>query len=141
MSWDVIIVNSLEKYPPEKVWDGSMDALPFGPIEEMHKKINAFFPKTTWFEPAYTKLDNGLLVGNISFSENEPVFGSFTLNIYRGTDPINMISLLCAEYNWTAFDTSTSEYIENGFQNNNGWEQFNKYKQQVLKTIEIYKYN
>lgn len=134
MSWDVIIINSSEKHSIEEVWEDNK--IPsFGKRIEIQNKINALYPDTDWTDPSYAHLDNGIYVGHISLGDNEILDGNFMLHIYGGSDPYELIISLCKKYNWTAYDTTTSEYIDNDNPNNEGWNEFQAFRQRIVNQV------
>lgn len=134
MSWDVIIINSSEKLAIEEVWeDKKVPSL--GRRIEVQHKISALYPATDWTDPSYAHLDNGIYVGHISLGDSEILDGNFMLHIYGGSNPYEFITNLCNKYNWTAYDTTTSEYIDNTNPNKEGWNEFQDFRERVVDKL------
>ena len=133
MSWDVLIVNSSDKLPIDEHWDNH-DIPSFGSRIDVQSRISALFPEVNW-DNGYGHLRNDIYVGHISLGQDDPLDGSFILHVYGGEDPIGFITTICKAYNWSAFDTTTFEYIEIGNPSAEGWKEFQDFRQHVISQM------
>lgn len=129
-----MILNSKDTSTISQVDASSLPS--FGQRQALIEKLNKLFPKLEWDDDlAYGHLDNQEYFGNIGVGEDEEMSGYFWLGIYGGTDPLKLITTLCNEFNCSAFDTVTSEYITADKPSDKGWKHFQKFNNYVAEHI------
>jgi len=134
MGWDVMILNSQDTSSISKVDTSSLPS--FGQRQKVIDKLNELFPLLEWDNDlAYGHLENEDYFGNIGLGEDEIMSGHFWLAIYGGSDPLKLIMTLCNEFNCSAFDTVTSEYIIVDNPSEKGWQQFQNFRNIVSENV------
>lgn len=132
MSWDVIIFNF--KGNPPDFNNLPNDFMPpnIGDKAYIREKINQVFHNTDWSDKNWGVYDGKGFSIEFSLSAEEPL-NSFTLLVRGNGNPLPGIVKLCNMNTWSAFDTGTGEFIDLDNPTNEGWDNFRKYRDDILK--------
>lgn len=132
MSWDVFIMK--EKYDFEAPEEEQPPMPPLGQRDEIIEKLTRRIPNLDYRDKAW-----GFLEGegySIEFNTgDEELVNSIMLHVRGGGAVMETIQLVCETLEAYALDTSDSGYIdfEQPEQAEQSWEQFQRYRDQVLK--------
>jgi hypothetical protein len=137
MSWDVVIFNFGGHPPPsgevnfEAMGETMKSKQPLGRADDVRKTVTTHLPDVDWSDP-----DWGLLRGDgysIEFSvRDEDVTETMMLYVRGGGDPVSAIAKLCKAAGWSALDTSTNQWLDPDNPSGEGWEGFQRYRDQVV---------
>jgi len=131
MSWDVLI-QRYDGVPP------SVDAIPddfrfpsMGDASAVRGLISTACPSVDWSDPAWGILDGDGYSIEFNFQEDGEV-DSFMLHVRGGGDAISPIVSLCKTNGWVALDTSTGDFMDLESPSDDGWKEFQAFRDQVV---------
>ncbi len=123
MSWDIIIFNSKQKITSiEEVDQGLFVPVDFNTILEGH------------FKNIRVDDNHREIIGDnysINYFTNDELVGTMLFNLYGEKALFELIEL-SKIHNWQIFDTGNGEMIDLEHPENNGYNNFQNYLQQIL---------
>ena len=131
MSWDVIIFN-FEGDPPD------FENLPedfepplLGDAQTVRDRISEAIPGVDWSDPAWGVVEGdgwSIEFNHEATGQNDQIM----LHVRGGGDPVTAIVKLCKANNWSAFDTSSGEFLDLDSPSMDGWTDLQAARDQVL---------
>lgn len=135
MSWDIVIFRSVQKGVLPKDWPDDFKPLLLGRTEEIRKQISLYLPGVDWSDPSWGILDGeGFSIEFNMGAEGE--IDSIMLHVRGSGDPVSAIAKFCMPNDWAAYDCSTGDYLDFEYPPHRGWEEFQAYRDQVIKRTE-----
>jgi len=133
MSWNVLVLNYHGK-PPVDIGQLPKDHRPdsLGPTAEVRKAISRVLPDVDWSNPTWGTYEGDGFVFEFNMSE-EPVKDTFMIRVTGGGDAITPMVKLAIQNKWSLLDISTMEFIDPANPSKEGWEGFQKYRNNVIK--------
>jgi len=134
MSWDVVLYN-FEGNPPD-INDLSGESPSMGDAQEIRDSISAVIPDVDWSDPACGVVFNDDCVIEFSHQETGQV-SIIMLHVRKSKDPVSTIVKLCKTYNWSAFDTTSMEFIDLDTSCAKGWDGGQEFRDQKIDQTDL----
>ena len=133
MSWDVLVFN-YDGSPPkdfnELPADSSPD--PLGPAINVRDAINKYLPGVDWSDPSWGTYEDNELSIEFNAGKGDPI-REIMLHVRGGGDAIEAILRFANPNKWSIFDCSTGEFIDPENPSQDGWEGFQKYRDNLIE--------
>ena len=133
MSWDVVLFNfhgapptDLSALPDDYVLD------PLGPSAAVRHAITQRLPQVDWSDPVW-----GMYVGSgftfeFNTGKEDPIM-TIMIHVRGGGDAVAALLHLAVPNQWTLFDCSTGEFIDPNQPSQAGWEDFQAYRDTIIR--------
>jgi hypothetical protein len=133
VSWDVLLYSArgTPTTLAELEAEGGIDLPPMGSASEIRLSISAVLPGVDWSDPSGGILHAGGFSIEFNIDADGPV-NHVMLHVRGGGDPVHAIAALCKAQGWRALDTVTGICLDPDAPSNEGWRQFQDYRDQLL---------
>jgi hypothetical protein len=132
MSWDVMIFNVRGKTPrtPEKLQESDLD--PLGFAVEVLQRVSALLAEIDWSDPNWGIYKGGGFTIEFNVGKNDPI-DHMMLHVRGGGDAIAAITHFARPLECSALDCSTGEFLDLDNPSQAGWEEFQEFRDKVIK--------
>ena len=133
MSWDVMLFKFEGEPPDFEELPDDFKPPTMGDAAALRRSISASLPGVDWSDPAWGILDGD----GWSIEFNHQATGQtdqIMLHVRGGGDPIVAIVKLCKTNGWSAFDTSSGEFLNLDAPSAEGWTGFQEFRDKVVAT-------
>lgn len=131
MSWNVAVFACNTPPPPSGEMPPDFKLEILGSASEVREKISACFPATDWKDPAWGHFDGDGYGVAFNIGEEDPV-ESIGLRIVGSGDVVARLLELSEKSGWYLFDTSTGEWLHQMSDADEGWQEFQAYRNRVM---------
>lgn len=133
MSWDVWIIKGT--FPTSQEWDNEFRPAGMGSPDEIRSLISQSLPAVQWGGNFHGSLNSHDCSIEISLIDSEIIEIIF-VHVYGKGNPFPPLMKLCKGNKWTAFDTTTAEFIDTERPSDEGWRKFRRAVEQIRKVVE-----
>lgn len=106
---------------------GNEVAKGFGTNPDFRSKISWLFPKTEWKDNTFAIIEDGMLVGDFSFVEDESNRKIIVADIEGGSDPERVLHCFCRNYGWLIYDVREEKFMDTEDCSGQGWNNYLNY--------------
>ena len=135
MSWDVMLFNTRGQKPPPLDQLRETDIAPLGPAPEVRERLSNLLPGIDWSDPTWGTYQGPGFSMEFNVG-NDETLRSLMLHIRGGGDAIAAIVAIARPLAWSVLDCSRGEFLDLDNPSPAGWEQFQAFRDQVLKQVE-----
>ena len=135
MSWDISVFAAHE--PPPPVAEMPQDWRPgvLGTAADVRSKISACLPEVDWSDPKWGTYDGDGFSFEFNVGREDPIDG-FMIHVRGGGNAVSALLHLSNECNWYLLDASQGEWLHHCKDAEAGWNEFQAYRNRVLRRGE-----
>ena len=132
MSWDVMIFNTQGKTPASMEEFDDSSCKPLGIAADVRERVLNYLPGIDWSDPTWGILEGDGFSIEFNVGSGDPV-ENMMLHVRGGGDAIATIIKFVRPMGWSALDCSTSEFLDLDNPSQSGWEEFQAFRDRVMK--------
>jgi len=132
MSWDVVIFNLNKKV--SSIEEINEDILiPIATNKEFHSLLTENFPDIRWNGDCGIIERNNIYIELYLGDDNEVSFSNIIFFLRSSEESVFPVIDLCKKYGWQLFDTALDQMINLDNPEINGYDNYKKYLDQIMK--------
>lgn len=132
MSWDVLVFAAKEPPPPVAELPGDWQGEPHGTVVEVRRKISECLPGVDWADPAWGIFEGDGFSFEFSIGAQD-LSDSFMVHVRGHGDAVTPLLRLAEHWNWYLLDFSQGEWLHQCSDANAGWQDFQEYRNRMLR--------
>ena len=128
MSWDLLILNSIEPVDFEKEnWED------FESTKYVADRIKKTFPESIWTDFSWGNLENKYADIEFNLGKENDCGNNFIIHVRGGINPITEIVRMCKENSWIAYDMSKESFVDLEKPDSDGYEKWKKFRNKTFE--------
>jgi len=133
MSWDVLVFNFDGPVPPdETLKQKGYQPPPLGTAHLVREKISRSVPGIDWSNPGWGILRMGSLLIEFGLQE-DGIVDCLGIHVYGRGNPMPVIQHICSDNGWSAFDTSSGDWLDYENPSDAGWQSFQSFRDNLIE--------